>query len=47
MTEYTKFKNIAISVSTYEKLREIGPDDSFNKVINRLIENAEQQGQDR
>jgi predicted CopG family antitoxin len=43
MTEYAKYRNIVISLSNYEKLREIGPDDSFNKVISRLIETAEQQ----
>jgi predicted CopG family antitoxin len=38
-----KFKHIVVSVSNYDKLREIGRDESFNKTISRLIEKEEQQ----
>lgn len=35
---YAEFKHIVVSVKNYDKLREIGPEESFNKVISRLIE---------
>jgi predicted CopG family antitoxin len=41
--EYHRFKNIVVSLSNYEKLRQIGPDESFNQVISRLIEKQEQE----
>lgn len=41
MANYVKYRNIVVPLSTYEKLRQIGPNDSFNKVICELISKAE------
>jgi predicted CopG family antitoxin len=35
--DYEKFKQIVISQTNYDKLKEINPDESFNKIISRLI----------
>jgi predicted CopG family antitoxin len=43
MHQHAEFKHIVVSVSNYEKLRQIGPDESFNHVISRLIQKEQQE----
>jgi len=35
--EYTKFKQIVVSKSNYDRSRKISPNDSFNNIISGLI----------
>ena len=45
--DYTKYKLITVTTPTYLKLKELGQtSETFNTVIERLIEKAEQKEQD-
>jgi predicted CopG family antitoxin len=45
--EYAKYKHITVNLSLYEKLRAIGPEESFNSVISRLVDQVEQETSDK